>query len=564
MTWAWFYLPFQSGRFMSTDSVIKQDGSIASLQLFSLSTSVGFAVVLSSFICNQKSWGGLFIVACMIIMCALVLNLLFGRQQEQDEDPGTPGLSISVVKRLIKDKLPLVGLFAFFVPGLMLDIIYLTVYTDCFYDISKTGDDEDKFDAAVAFVYHFMRIPTTALLLCFCNAFYGKRISGCQLTARYSLMAMLSITAIMWFDTFLYDFWHGVHDSDKELAKTITDERMEFSSNGTKIQCFGGANGRMLDSMTPYFYPLHIEYALLASEIISHIYHDLEMEGEPESDEEDQDRLIEIESDRESNHGNGGDELLLVPDMQRAIPPTRRAVCFLKVLLASLVAIILNITIFTQFVVVLAGEEKSREKSQHISAMFHAVGIVYYSSTIVAMYRALSHSEHFTPLPNYSALTAVEYTVIACTGLFSLQFWMNLIACFAMMFNEDLVADAVPRLVWSFLDLYGVFLQTAFMLHASRIRPKNRAAATLMRQTLIFCAILNITQWVSDSFNEVGRSKIMIFDKEAMHVYGNQWPYIKQLTQPFVIFFRFNSFFILLGAFLDCECPENLNEFHIV
>ncbi|ELU02308.1 hypothetical protein CAPTEDRAFT_209471 [Capitella teleta] len=647
----WFSLPLRSGRFLSRDDVTSQDGSIASLQLFNLSTSFGFAVIISSWLVSQQTSGDIIIMTYMLIMCTLLINILMRNySQHEGQEPEASGLSVA---RIIKDQLPLVGLYTFYVPGLILDVLYLTIYADRFNGIALYCGSSAIFDASVNVIYHILRIPTSALLLFFCRAFYGKRIVGNAVTARYSLMTMLSITVIMWFDTFVDDFWHETNplgpspDDDAGCTVYWNDDHI------TPLDNRGDAHD-LLISLTPYFYPLHIEFALLASEIITHVYQALSdeadivpdeqpsgprverrpsslsdeqqsgprVEGRPSSINDEQqsgprverrssslndeqqsgprvegrpsslndeqqsgsrveerpssvsdeqqsglrvegrssslndeqqsgsrveERPSSVSDEQQSGLRVEGRSSSLNDEQQRGsrvegrpssltVEQSHRlrvqggsnsGASALKITTAALIAILINVILFIQLVVLIIDGSKS-VSSQHPEYITHVISTLYYICPIVIMYWALSYSREFEPSTNASAFSWIEYTLIVCTPIFSLQLWMNIIACCARMFESKFAADATPRMLWSLLNMYGIYLQTSFMLHASRIRPKNNKAATVMRQTLIFCTIFNISQWVIDSFVEVGSEKVALFDQEASDFYKHRWLYVKQ------------------------------------
>jgi hypothetical protein len=130
--------------------------------------------------------------------------------------------------------------------------------------------------------------------------------------------------------------------------------------------------------------------------------------------------------------------------------------------------------------------------------------------------------------------------------------WMSLIASSSETVWESGPEAAVAS-VWMLLNLCGIYLQTGFMFHASRIEPRNLEAAKVMKQTLLFLVVFNTTQWVTNSFIETGEKNIEKLDTFECNFFNETtWTLTMQVLQPFAIFFRFNSAFIALGAFLLC------------
>ena len=574
--WRWIVLPLRSGRYLSQSHVFEQDGSIASLQLFNLLASFGFALTAASWITGSPATGDKFVILYMITMCILILHLLCRRPQRavnNHADQGASDLSLTNVHRLIRERLPVIGLISFCIPGFLLDMLYIFYYADCFFDKNKSltsGGDPVFSPEVTTFTYHLLRVPTTALLMAFCMAFYGNRIPCGSLQARFHLMAMLSIVAVMWFDTMVDNILHELHNRNDSFP-TISWTNVTISNSSKSNEPLPCCNG-MLRSLTPFFYPLHIEFALLATEIISHIYHDVHSsDEEPGEAREVEDRQsegdgggngIDVSEEEEEDDGEE-EEGVQLQDATDLIPRENaqqgRAVHRLKVFIVVLIAVLLNIFLLTLYVI-----EITSENSEIVSPiLFHVFCIVYYLSLIVIMYRAFYHSAIFVPQETPSTLSGLEYTVIFCVGFASVQLWMNLFACCVYINRykhkeEGNVAAAALHLLWIVLNLCGIYLQTALMLHASRVRPKNVAAMEIMRQTLMACAVFNFTQWAADSFLNVGATIVHIVDPEASDVFERDpWSYAQQITQPFAIFFRFNSFFLLLGAYLECRSRGN-------
>jgi hypothetical protein len=119
MTWRWLLLPFQCGRYLSENDVLRQDGSTASFLLFDLLTSFGVALGVSSWVLDRCVDGDMFIIVCMVILCALVIYMLL-RRRYSPEDQAVEDQSMIAEQgsavwlgTMLKDRLPVIGMVAY-------------------------------------------------------------------------------------------------------------------------------------------------------------------------------------------------------------------------------------------------------------------------------------------------------------------------------------------------------------------------------------------------------------------------------------------------------------------
>ena len=113
----------------------------------------------------------------------------------------------------------------------------------------------------------------------------------------------------------------------------------------------------------------------------------------------------------------------------------------------------------------------------------------------------------------------------------------------------DYVKNAIS-FAGTLINIFAVFLQTAFMLNVTRIiapQGNYEVEKNWLKVGIMFVALSNIFIWIHDSFIH-----IHLEDNVGDKYFGaKNWYSITHLMLPFIIFYRFNSFFILIGGFLD-------------
>ena len=109
------------------------------------------------------------------------------------------------------------------------------------------------------------------------------------------------------------------------------------------------------------------------------------------------------------------------------------------------------------------------------------------------------------------------------------------------------VAVVISRL----LAMVEVFLQATFFMHAGRIkiRKTDKVRKLLMKEVLFLLAVSNLAIWFVDSFIEVKNQQV---SPVSIYYYGHKhWELIVLGLTPFILFYRFNSFLILVSNYFD-------------
>ena len=106
-------------------------------------------------------------------------------------------------------------------------------------------------------------------------------------------------------------------------------------------------------------------------------------------------------------------------------------------------------------------------------------------------------------------------------------------------------------IITKIISLAQVYTQTTFFLHAGRIKlPKvNHMACVVFKNCLVVLAVGNLTWWVTDTFAEVTNHKLT--PVQTYYYDKGQWDVISHILYPFSLFYRFNSFLLILGVYLE-------------
>ena len=296
---------------------IKQDGFVSSLMWFLLIMSISFGVTLARWITTEQSLQisstdiesvlityMLIATVIMWVFCLhkhipysnkyIIHNVRNSRLQFGESGESDISGMVEMLKRRIQEKLqtciPLFGILIFFILGVFLDVMRVICVIPCIHSVRE--HHREFIHTIVSLIFHITRLLFQSTLIKFAFVFHNKAFKR-RTGVRYALLMILAATLAVWFDTLLYDSramfnGHGSDDEPEEdysYVPPLVSHMINRNSLGNYTYDCLQHKTKLHDiyrGLAPYLYPLHIEFALMICEILSHMYFTVQ---EPENAE---------------------------------------------------------------------------------------------------------------------------------------------------------------------------------------------------------------------------------------------------------------------------------------
>lgn len=664
----WYLVPYVSGNHIGErDGIIYQDGYIASFQGFLLATAFGFAVTLSAWVhvsptgftlADQDLCVAVYMLSCCILVLVMY-KMKMGQEIVQDAPRSESSSIAHKIRHIIKDQLVLIGIVFFYVLSVFMDALTIIAYAVCLSE--EAAHHQDRiYSYSCIIVNRLLKIISMAFLVSFAVTFRHTRFVRHLVTVRYILMFLLSATLIMWLDNFAHDFKHGFHGEDPVENMCINRTKLSFVFSPKMVtekvdDIFG-----VLPVISPYFYPVNIEFALLVLEIVAHLFFSIHLarsndspveapspaltdesdsshnNGEPqdqvvldssvevripdatteseqgdgtqhvqdgpllpaEADEpeaagpssqvteviaseeggepEDQDgdsehdetELKVEDADQAHDSGNdphnvndrtpllaphessvnrGNDVVIEVPPQDQLIEAEQfwpRIYSQLTIFFTAIISVVINVL---YILLALLTSYQLVNDEETFLCVYHGLNLFLNFAQVIAIYIALYHCETFQS--RYKPFSGLEMLVVLSSGGSYLNIFLTLMAIADTVHPGD-TTNAI-YFARQFVHAMSIYVQTAFMLNVSRVEAPEHShrQKTIVKQVLLFSAVCNISIWIFDSFISFNDHHMQ--DSVQQQYFGDAWMIIAHTIQPFRIFYRFNSFFMLFGGFLD-------------
>ena len=579
----------------------RQDGFISTLTLFFIFLAVTWSVSAVRWVTLDQSVRvedvdvNFVLVIYMLIACVCMWTLNSWKSDpkrrkyiliEPEERPATlRGLSRpransigKKVQQVIQSSIPLMGIVVFFTMGLVLDIYNIVYHVSCMkaYYICRL-----MFPYIILLILHVLRMIFEGTLIAFAFSF-NKKVFRRTCAVRYSLLAILAAILAIWFDYVLMFTRHTFPEryrndypkcsNDSNILDLDVDswERQCMSHNSTMFQS--------LENISPYFYPMHIEYALIVFEIIYHMYSSTDTIAKDTVEAE---HLLfpcrspsldgstsEVEDSQDTPLTQSAAEILVSAQLRRVFSgslPKSFTLC-----------IIVNLVLIT-----LATLTKLDQTEDTGIYTWHLIYESYKASYFFILCAVCLLGFHFSKnaISRFCNYSSLELLVIAATisyflhGTFDFLSTIMYIAgtressdsfvagCIqAQSLNISLSSDsytedrppipmslAVVTLVRGVGNFSQFFLQITFTMHVSRLKIPGTTARAIVKELVLILAVSNLGLWIIDSFVELEE----MFPISQFYYETIVWNVVSSILTPLFMFVRFNCFFILLNAYFS-------------
>ncbi len=282
----------------NTGQIQQQDGFISSLVTFTFILPLGLSVCVSHWITLNKQThdvdsDSVLIVSTTYMLISIVIMLilrlsahaesLYAETGEEESDIPQPGdsqveelrltfeqfwnLIQRVFWRIIRVALPLIGLVLFYSISIIQSMFRIVAITTCIHTFREC---QLLRNYAVNLGYQCMKILFMGVLMLFSIFFKKKVLLRCCVT-RFSLIFIMAAAATMWLDISIYDARSmSTVERDVNRCRPLDIRILNY----TDWKCVN-ENTNLFETvqrMSPYFYPVNIEFLLLCIEILIKLF----------------------------------------------------------------------------------------------------------------------------------------------------------------------------------------------------------------------------------------------------------------------------------------------------
>ena len=279
----------------NTAKIWQQDGCVSSLVTFTFILALGFSICVCHWITLNNQTKDvdrasvdflqitymLFpIVIMLILMSSKCVNHLYANRKTEGNGISQPGENQQMEMRPFREQhdskviryLPCIGLVWFYVAGMFLDIFRIGAHCLCWETFRQCHLLRHYI---VSIAYHLIKIFFMGVLMVFCIFFKEKVMLQCWQT-RFSVQFIIAAAAVVWFDVTLYDA-HVIFSSKEDIMDNAC-----HLPNASHLVLLGQLDMRCVNESTdlyywvheisPYFYPLNIEFLLVCIEILIKLF----------------------------------------------------------------------------------------------------------------------------------------------------------------------------------------------------------------------------------------------------------------------------------------------------
>ncbi len=615
---------------VNTGEIRQQDGFVSSLVTLTFILPLGFSICVCHWITlnNQtkdvdRASVHFFKITYMLFSIVIMLILRFstcanhlyakgkigGNPISQPEETQQMELKSSReprnVWRVIRGALPLIGLVLFYGIGIFLDLFRIVANFSC-WETFRQCHLLRHCTASIA--YHSIKILFMGVLMLFVIFFKEKVMLQCCKT-RFSLVFIVAAAATVWFDITL-DEEHGKREDIMNNTCHLPNASQPVLLGQIQMRCVNESTDlyQTVQDMSPYFYPVNIEFLLLCIEILIKLFFTmkpqavvdmLKQEGESSSINSGQ-RALEPEAELSQNNAStpllgvgqgarqestaggaanygaiGGENLRNVPGAHSSdnVLPRREPspnVTGETFDIWCLMAIISN-GLFIVFGIL----TYLKQEPDIWNDRYQIAKVIYWIPLLGAL--AVAYIAMQGMASDFYEFSGLELTVVFSNTGFALSVFFQLISAVSVIggsmpvdriFNNHTIIPLcmyepkrhILRLIISdkLLNIIQVFFQSNLLLQAARVKRRLDNDESSTRNTcfsvaMMYLAICNLTLWGIDSFVEM--KNMCLGPTQEYYLGQHTWHLIIHLTIPFILFYRFNCGIIFLEILLGFRHP---------
>ena len=610
----------------NTGEIRQQDGFVSSLVTFAFILPLGFSICVSHWITLNsqtkdvdRTTVDFLKITYMVFSIVIMLILRFStgathlyatrkkdgngipQQNENLEMELRSSTEQSDFWRKIRGGLPLIGLGVFYAIGIFRDLSRIAANFSCL-DTFRQCHLLKRYIVNIA--YHSTKILFMGVLMLFSIFFKQKVILQCC-TTRFCLVFIMAAAATVWFDITLSDAlvtFSSKKDS-MENACFLPNASHQVLVGQLDMHCVNESTGlyQTVHKMSPYLYPLNIEFLLLCIEIllklfftmkpqvavnmlkhagqgsrghqqcINHGQRSLEPETELFQDNASTQLLVvgqgagqEVAAGGAVNYGAIGEShpRFLLPGTHSPNNTLLRSETTPNVTgkifaIWCLMAIIIN-ALFIAF-----GAMTYLNQAPDIwNDIYQITKIIYWISLLGSL--AVAYIAMQDMASDFHEFRGLEITVVFSVAGFALSAFFPLISAVSVLEGSlpviphyskiipwydlfEYPKSYMPQLVISdnLLNIIQVFFQSNLLLQAARVKRRESSTGNVcFSVAIVYLAICNLTLWIIDSF--VLKKNPYLGPTQEFYLGQHAWHLIVHLTIPFVLFYRFNCGIIFL------------------
>ncbi|XP_070561547.1 proton channel OTOP2-like [Ptychodera flava] len=588
----WLVSPLITGR---GSSVARRDGRVSSILFACNLVTVAFVLMITqlmsgrpgSFV-NEVTAGHVQILISIMLVFATSFMMWFIIRGSRYslwllEDKSHDGQSQAHFT------LDLLGVYIFGTGKIVLELLEMFAALEC---VAMADHLDNMADYVTSVVFYALRLVFQVTEMLFLGKFSRATLHN-SVVIRYSLLLVLSVNLMLWFFTL-------AAESEELLSRPQFSRSMHeiYSANETATltlieQCINHTTKWQVKMKTVdhILFPFCLEYSLVAVNILYHIWismkflksargrgkRDFRQEGKEKSPgfvnitgdhgfsglfldtekssilakyeehvtqgEQDSSNLVHGEknisdssncSSIESANYRSGDR---TPTQQNMVMPQCGSV-------GSLAGIFLMIVM-----VLMSALQQQHFMQSKIEYAYYATKIVYFSimSALCWVGFELIATQDYEHRPYGGDDSLLVITVI---GVFGFIYFKAFSAIGVIMYpHGGNVWSARFLLVEKLINGVELWLQTTFLIAASRYHPRCKRKGAKV-QGLVLCLLFcNLGLWSKASFIDQFDHYLSSVEIEVYSL-PNQWALIMKVLLPFCIFYRFHSVIMCCGIYV--------------
>ena len=184
----------------------------------------------------------------------------------------------SKLSKVLRDYLVLIGVIIFYVLSLVLDIYHVVAECSC-RDVWDKCGPVVRGIYIVNIAYHVMRMIFMGAVTIFCLKFHDAKFKN-MWAVSYVIVMILAANLSLWFESLMYEIDERdrrpeADDEADDMFNLCDNDSVKHSTANHTVLCFNHTNEeftRLKQDISPYFYPVTIEFSLLVGEWLFHNY----------------------------------------------------------------------------------------------------------------------------------------------------------------------------------------------------------------------------------------------------------------------------------------------------
>lgn len=551
----WLLVILECGKHIGRDrNGIIHDGKLSTALFLIALVSLGISIDIATWAKDEaKDSEGLTeadqdlsIILCMIISSSLMITLIvmdrLGALQAQEIRAPENLDRIAWMKRVLKERLPMIGLVSFLAVGATHDIWKVFYALELGNRRCPSGEKDYHCCVAVLFLYHMMRASYMALVVYLAHRFLERTIRSHVVIFRYMVMFIQGTNLMMWMDSYQREY-AGDDGKSNKMERCPSDQCCCVNQSHPQPSTIDLTLVReSSDDETLVTYlirPIYIEFALLVTELLAHLFFAVAppVRNEPPGNNNEQNEAPR-NNNYYGNQGDGDQDDENAPLIRRPGRQNNK-----NYMLSGLLGVAFN-AVFC-IALLLYNDGKHNHQEIYLDIVVYSCKLLQPIISLLTLLFALYHCRHFRS--RYREYTGLDFIVALSAGGYFIYSFVSIIS---LSTGGEISEKNKVELVENLAMVINIFVQTVFMLHVRRIEAgQGREEETKhLKRVLLFNIMSNFTLWLYTSLwaNEKN------FPSKQQKYYGKYtWTHFTSVVFPFMVFYRFNSTLILLGGFLE-------------